>query len=162
LQYFNLLNPTKIKCFAKKDNFPSNLIKNLQDIYGDFFNYGKLQNEFHVWYTLNESSDKSSIEIMNYLSEMSLNSGFAEVYKLAQLISTILTSTASVERSFSFLKRIHTYCRSTQTQERMNSLSVISIEKELVFKLRVNKNKFYEDVINKFTEKERRIEFEFK
>ena len=99
---------------------------------------------------------------MNYLSEMSLNSGFSEVYKLAQLISTIPTSTASVERSFSSLKRIHTYCRSTQTQERMNSLNVISIEKELVFKLRANRNKFYEDVINKFTEKEGRIEFEFK
>jgi len=44
LQYFKLLNPTKVKCFEKKDNFPSNLLKNLQDIYGDFFNYGKLQN----------------------------------------------------------------------------------------------------------------------
>jgi hypothetical protein len=67
-----------------------------------------------------------------------------------------------VERSFSSLKRIHTYCRSTQTQERINSLNVISIEKKLVFKLRANRNKFYEDVINKFTEKKRRIEFEFK
>ncbi|XP_022182214.1 zinc finger MYM-type protein 1-like [Myzus persicae] len=90
----------------ESDNFPSNLLKNLQDIYGDFFNYGKLQNELHVWYTLNESSDKSPIEIMNYLSEMSLISGFSEVYKLAQLISTIPTTTASVERSFSSLKRI--------------------------------------------------------
>jgi len=84
------------------------------------------------------------------------------VYKLAQLISTIPTTTASVERSFSSLKRIHTYCRSTQTQESMNNLSIISIEKEMVFKLRANRNKFYEDVINKFIEKERRIEFEFK
>jgi len=116
LQYFDLLNPTKIKCFAKKDNFPSNLLKNVQGIYGDFFNYGKLQNELHVWYTLSESADKNPIEIMNYLSEMSLNSGFSEVFKLAQLISTIPTTTASVERSFSSLKRIHTYCRSTQTQ----------------------------------------------
>ena len=93
---------------------------------------------------------------------MSLNSGFSEVYKLAQLISTIPTTTASVERSFSSLKRIHTYCRSTQTQERMNNLSIISIEKESVFKLRANRNKFYEDIINKFIEKERRVEFEFK
>lgn len=99
---------------------------------------------------------------MNYLSEMSLNSGFSEVYKLAQLISTIPTTTASVERSFSSLKRIHTYCRLTQTQERMNNLSIISIENELVFKLRANRNKFYEDIIKKFIEKERRVEFEFK
>lgn len=162
LQYFNLLNPTKYKCFVKKDNFPYNLLKNMQDIYGDFFNYCKLQNELRVWYNLSESTDKSPIEIMNYFSEMNLKCGFSEVYKLAQLISTIPTTTASVERSFSSLKRIHTYCRSTQTQERMNNLSIISIEKELVFKLRTNRNKFYEDVIKKFTEKERRVEFEFK
>jgi len=44
----------------------------------------------------------------------------------------------------------------------MNNLSIISIEKELVFKLRANRNKFYEDIMNKFIEKERRVEFEFK
>lgn len=147
---------------CKKDSFPYNLLKNMQDIYGDFFNYSKLQNELRVWYTLCESTDKGPIEIMNYFSEMNLKNGFSEVYKLAQIISTIPTKTASVERSFSSLKRIHTYCRSTQTQERMNNLSIISIEKELVFKLRANRNKFYDDVIKKFTEKERRVEFEFK
>lgn len=162
LQYFNLLNPNKIKDFAKKENFPIHLIKKLQEIYGNYFNYGKLQNEFLVWYTLNESAEKGPIEIMNYLSEMCLKSGFSEVYKLAQLISTIPTTTASIERSFSSLKRIHTYCRSTQTQEGMNNLSLISIEKELLFTLRTNKNQFYENVIKKFVEKERRIEFEFK
>jgi len=36
-----------------------------------------------------------------------------------------------------------------KTQETMNNLSIISIEKELIFKLRTNKNKFYEDVIKK-------------
>lgn len=96
---------------------------------------------------------------MNYFSEMNLKYGFSEVYKLAQLISTIPTTTASVERSFSSLNRIHTYCRSTQTQKRMNNLSIISIEKELVFKLRTNKNKFYEDVIKNLLRKRKELNF---
>jgi hypothetical protein len=67
-----------------------------------------------------------------------------------------------MERSFSSLKRINTYCRLIQTQEKMNNLSIISIDKELIFKQKANGNKFYEDVINKYIKKERRIEFEFK
>jgi hypothetical protein len=65
--------------------FLSNLLKNVLDIYGNFFNYGKLQNKLHIWYTLNESSDKRPIEIMNYVSDMSLISGFSKVYELTQL-----------------------------------------------------------------------------
>jgi hypothetical protein len=71
---------------------------------------------------------------------MSLKSGFSELYKLAQLISTIPTTTASMERSFSSLKKIHIYCRLIQTQERMNNLSKIFIEKKLFFKLRAKTN----------------------
>lgn len=46
--------------------------------------------------------------------------------------STILAATATVERSFSNLKRIKTYSRSTQGQEILSGLAVLSIEKELL------------------------------
>lgn len=65
-------------------------------------------------YTFNESVDKSPTKNMNYLSEMSLNSGLTAVYKLSQSITLLPTTTASVERSYSSLKIIHTYCRSTK------------------------------------------------
>lgn len=94
---------------------------------------------------------------MNNLSEINLKNGVAEVYQLAQLISTILSTTYTVERSFSSLKIIYTYCRSTQTQDRMKNLSLTSIEKELLFRIRLNKDKFYGDVIKKINEEERRI-----
>ncbi|GFW46217.1 uncharacterized protein TNCV_2813131 [Trichonephila clavipes] len=45
---------------------------------------------------------------------------------------TVSVSTASVERSFSKLKLIKTYLRSTMSQERLSALSVLSIEAELV------------------------------
>jgi len=93
---------------------------------------------------------------------MGLKSGFFEVYKSAKLILSIPKTTTSAERSFLSLKIINKYCRRIQKQDRMNNLSIISIEKELFFKLRTNKNKCYEDFIQKNIEIVRRVKFEFK
>ncbi|KAJ4440604.1 hypothetical protein ANN_08750 [Periplaneta americana] len=148
--------------FNKRENFPNDLLNRVQNIYGSVFNVSKLQNELHVWYASNEGTDKMPIQIVNYLLDMNLMSGFTEIYKLALLVSTIPCTTSSVERSFSSLKRIHTYCRSTQTHNRMTNLSLISIEKELLASLREDKSRFYEAVIKKFLQKERRVDIEFK
>ena len=45
------------------------------------------------------------------------------------------TSTATVERSFSSLHRIKTYLRSTMSQERLDNLALLSIERELSSRL---------------------------
>jgi len=52
---------------------------------------------------------------------------------------TISVSVASVERSFSKLKLIKFYLGLTISQERLNNLSLISIEKEIVKKINYNK-----------------------
>ncbi|GFW67868.1 hypothetical protein TNCV_3871981 [Trichonephila clavipes] len=44
---------------------------------------------------------------------------------------TVPVSTASAEKSFSELKLIKTYMRSTMSQERLSALSVLSIEAEI-------------------------------
>ncbi|GFV07583.1 hypothetical protein TNCV_4940891 [Trichonephila clavipes] len=44
---------------------------------------------------------------------------------------TVPASTASAERSFSKLKLIKAYLRSTTSQERLSALSVLSIEAEI-------------------------------
>ena len=52
-----------------------------------------------------------------------------------QIALTIGTSTASVERSFSRLRRLKTYLRSTMTQQRLDSLALLYIERDLSSKL---------------------------
>jgi len=52
-----------------------------------------------------------------------------QTYKLPNLISTIPTTTASVERSFSALMRIKAYLHSTNSQDRHSQLSLLSTEK---------------------------------
>lgn len=72
-----------------------------------------------------------------------------EAYKLFSFIITIPTISCSVERSFSFLKRIKTQVRNSTSQERLTSLATISLEKLLLSKL-MNTVSFYKDIIDKF------------
>ena len=48
---------------------------------------------------------------------------------------TILVSVASAERSFSKLKLIKLYLQSSMSQERLNGLSILSIERDMAEKL---------------------------
>jgi len=77
-------------------------------------------------------------------------------------VLTIPSTSVSVERSFSCLKRIKTYTRNTISQERLSSLANISIQKELLCDL-VKKQPFYEDITTKFAAlKDRRIDLVYK
>uniref|UniRef100_A0A1X7VQN4 HAT C-terminal dimerisation domain-containing protein n=1 Tax=Amphimedon queenslandica TaxID=400682 RepID=A0A1X7VQN4_AMPQE len=48
---------------------------------------------------------------------------------------TIAVTSATAERSFSCLKRIENYLRSTMSQERLNNLTLLHIERDLSEKL---------------------------
>lgn len=67
------------------------------------------------------------------------------------ILLTIPVSVATAERSFSKLKFIKSYLRSTMLQERLNSLAIISIERELVGIID------YESLVKEFIEKEGRM-----
>lgn len=54
----------------------------------------------------------------------------SEVCKLLTILLVIPASNAVSERSFSALRRVKTYLRSTMTQTRMNNLMVLHIHKE--------------------------------
>jgi hypothetical protein len=61
-----------------------------------------------------------------------------------RILLTILVTVASAERSFSKLKLLKSYMRSTMTQERLNELAMISIESD------VFEDTDYEGVIEDF------------
>jgi hypothetical protein len=85
----------------------------------------------------------------------------SEVFRLGLLIVTVPSTTASVERSFSALKRIKTYQRSTQNEERLSGLAILSTEKDVLHQLKSTAT-FYDDVITKFTKQKRGMDFTFK
>ena len=85
-----------------------------------------------------------------------------QVTKLCELVLTIPATTASVERSFSALKRIKSVYRNTMGQDRLASLSLFSIERSLLTSFR-SKTFFHDEVIDLFAAmKDRRIELTHK
>ena len=55
---------------------------------------------------------------------------FSEVHVLLCLYLTMPVTTATPERTFSVLKRVKTYLRSTMTQQRLNNAMLLHIHKE--------------------------------
>lgn len=53
---------------------------------------------------------------------------FYELFRLSKIAVVLPVSSASCERSFSSLRLIKTYLRSTMTEKRLSSLAVLSIE----------------------------------
>lgn len=161
LTFFDLLNPRKFKTFSQKTSFPESLLIDVEHTYPGLFDLNGLRNELHVFYRTTTFHEKVPHTLLKFLRDEKLDLAFKEVFRLAKLISTIPATTSSVERSFSALKRIHTYKRSTQTEERMTSLALLSIEREILASLRDSED-FYNIVINKFASKTRRLDFIYK
>ena len=82
-----------------------------------------------------------------------LKAAFPNLVKLLQIVLTTVVSTASCERSFSALKRIKTYLRSTMSEQRLNDVAILSIEKRLAESLS------FDEIIDRFAavDKNRRI-----
>ncbi|XP_063913276.1 uncharacterized protein LOC135129937 [Zophobas morio] len=74
---------------------------------------------------------------------------------------TIPATSVSTERSFSALKRIKTFMRNSTRQERFSHLALLSIEKELIQEMALQQH-FYDEVIDEFAKKTRRIPLSFK
>ncbi|XP_073030811.1 uncharacterized protein [Primulina eburnea] len=98
------------------------------------------------------TNEKRAIDMMQFLAK--LHGLFPNTYIAYKILLTIPVTVASAERSFSKLKLIKNYLRSTMSQERLNGLAMLSIEKEMVQQLD------YTDLINIFASKTaRRIVF---
>jgi hypothetical protein len=70
-----------------------------------------------------------------YMTLKTAEESFPALPKCLQIALTIGVTSASAERSFSALRRLKTYLRSTITQERVTYLSVIYVEREISHEL---------------------------
>ena len=131
---------------AEKFNllFPGNFVKldvaqikeatlNIVRAYGDDFESDDLEREvrsFQIEF-LDELSaeDVTSVSsIMEIIYKARVASSFPQLCKLLLLFLTIPVTVVSAERFFSKLKIIKSYLRSSMAQERLDGLTLISIE----------------------------------
>ena len=64
---------------------------------------------------------------------------FYELFRLCKIAVVLPVSSASCERSFSTLRIIKSYLRSTMTEKRLSSLAVLSIESKRTKAIDLNK-----------------------
>uniref|UniRef100_A0A2N9FAR2 HAT C-terminal dimerisation domain-containing protein n=2 Tax=Fagus sylvatica TaxID=28930 RepID=A0A2N9FAR2_FAGSY len=115
------------------------------DIYAD-----ELFQELRYLKTLLPKDVTKSIDILNTIKSYWEEGGFQTVWVTYRILLTIPVTVASAERSFSKLKLIKTYLRTTMSQERLSGLAMISIENEYLDKLN------YDDLIEEFASKNAR------
>jgi len=77
---------------------------------------------------------------------------FANLYKLMQVALTLPISSASCERSFSVMRRIKTWIRSSMNQDRFTDMSILHIERDISNIIES------ENILNNFALKNRRID----
>ena len=97
---------------------------------------------------------KSALDIMQFIHNNQLMDSYPNVYIALRILMTMPVTVASGERSFSKLKLIKNYLRSTMSQERLTGLAILSIEQEIACQLS------YDNIITEFAnQKARKINF---
>ena len=96
----------------------------------------------------------TTFELLVFLEEKGLKEVFPNTWVALRIAVTTPVTVASAERSFSKLKLIKNYLRSTMSQERLNGLAMMSINREM------SKQISYDATIDAFAaRKSRRVKF---
>lgn len=76
---------------------------------------------------------------------------YPNLYKLLQVAISIPISSATCERSFSSMRRIKNWIRTSMLQDRFSNLAVLNIERDIVNSLN------NEDILNVYCTKDRKF-----
>ena len=110
----------------------------------DAIDITNLESQLAVAQNLTKQSNLGTTEDF-YMLLSSMQQAFPDLLCLIHIALTVPVTSATAERSFSALKRIKTYLRSTIGQERLSHLAILSIEREL------SKLIDYDKVLDKFS-----------
>ena len=91
-----------------------------------------LFSELKVLKEVLQINENSSINVLNYIKRLE---SFPNACIPFKILLTIPIVVAFAERSFSKLKLIKSYLRSTMSQERLSGLAILSIENEMLVEL---------------------------
>lgn len=129
LTYVNLEN-LFIKA-AKGDEFSQEITSVLKS-YGKDFDKNRIQVQLETLpeYCKNINDTVCIRSIVSVLRRFEVKYHLSEVVKLAKLILVMPATNATSERTFSLMKLIKTYLRSTMMQDRLNHLMILSAYKD--------------------------------
>ena len=131
--FLDLGNPLLFSSWQRK--VPADKLQLLQSKYGPLFDIQSLESQLLFLYEDKDFHMENPPDILQYIYQFGLQYSIPEVVQLLKLNSVIAMTTASVERSFSCLKRVKTYLRNKMGHERLGCLYRSSVHKDMLKKL---------------------------
>lgn len=130
------------------------ILENLHNLY----NIDNLIEEGKTWYdfwNIEENAHRINREhnVSMYLKDCEF---FPSIKKCILIYLTIPPTTCTIERSFSTLRRVKTWIRSTMTEERLTGLCMLSLHRKKIQNINL-----VEKVIAEFSKNKRNLEFMF-
>ena len=128
-------NDQEVLCALDKIAFsPSQSINNIQTV-SNFYGVDSemLSSEKSIFenYDCGDPCQRKNTAVMlKTMHQNCLHDILPVLYKVASILATIPASSCSAEGSFSVLRRIKTFLRSTMGQDRLSNIAVINIERE--------------------------------
>lgn len=118
----------------------------------DFPNFIALPSELTLWENLwlHTSQDIVPDTVATTLKLLNFD-GFSNIKVALRLLATFPVTSCECERSFSALRRLKNYTRSTMVENRLNGLAMMHVHKSL--------EPDTDDVINRYAESNRRLDF---
>ncbi|XP_026747537.1 uncharacterized protein LOC113508656 [Trichoplusia ni] len=126
---FGFLMPAKLL----DSKFECDLSHVLEDIDKDEFQMERKRLQQFIACSESEEdiSGKGPLELLQFIQKLNLGISVPNIVILIRIYLTLAISVASCEKSFSKLKLIKNYLRSTMSSARLSNLAILSIEQEL-------------------------------
>ena len=97
-----------------------------------------LMGETAIFHNLENVNLKTANQVVNYLYTNSLDETLPHFTEVVTTLAAIPATSCSAERSFSCLRRLKTYLRSTMGQDRLSALGLLCIERSHVNQVDIN------------------------
>ena len=129
-------------------------ISDALSFYSSLIDPSRVQHELQTWNNKWFGEDSQVTELpataLTALEHYSPNF-YPNIHRLMTILATLPVTTASAERSFSTLRRLKTYLRSTMSSEPLSSMALLNVHPTVPCPV--------EEVIDRFTSECRRTDF---
>ena len=121
-EFLDLINPLLFRYWG--DNVPNNKMQLLRGKYSSFFNMSALESQLLFVYKDTDFYKESPMEFLHYIHHYNLETCVQEALKLLTMFGVTAVSSASVERSFSCLRRV--ILKEKKDQNQLHNLNVLT------------------------------------
>lgn len=147
-----LLHPSKL-CKLNCQEFIDKLFL-INQVYNNIDNF---ETEALCWYDFWKTQEFKTGQ--DFIDLLPFTQFYPAVRYALLVLLTLPITTCTVERSFSTLRRVKTWLRSTMSNERLSGLCMLSVHRD---KVNCNKEVFMDKIVDMFGSDNRRLQFLFK